>query len=171
MSGAEFQKRPGFLRLMNALRPRAPFQILIMAEESRLGRESIEVAYALKQFSQASVRVFLYLEDRERTIDSPTEKLLMSVAAFADEMERERARQRTADGRPADLGRIVRVGDVAVAVGLGEPVHVADLAHAEIHHHLHRRRRADGGAGAERREIAPRAVRMLGEGEIGRAHV
>jgi site-specific DNA recombinase len=50
ISGAEFTKRPGFLRLMNALRPRAPFQVLIMAEESRLGRESIEVAYALKQF-------------------------------------------------------------------------------------------------------------------------
>jgi site-specific DNA recombinase len=108
ISGAEF-KRPGFLRLMNALRPRAPFQVLIMAEESRLGRESIEVAYALKQFSQAGVRVFLYLEDRERTIESPTEKLLMSVAAFADEMERERARQRTADAmlRKARAGHVV----------------------------------------------------------------
>ena len=109
ISGAEFTKRPGFLRLMNALRPRAAFQVLIMAEESRLGRESIEVAYALKQFSQAGVRVFLYLEDRERTIDSPTEKLLMSVAAFADEMERERAQQRTADAmlRKARAGHVV----------------------------------------------------------------
>src|SRR5262247_1330610 len=95
ISGAEFVKRPGFLRLMNALKPRPPFQALIMSEESRLGRESIEVAYALKQLSQAGVRVWLYLEDRERTLDSPTEKLLMSVAAFADELERERARQRT----------------------------------------------------------------------------
>ena len=34
---------------------------------------------------------------RERTIDSPTEKLLMSVAGFADELEREKARQRTRD--------------------------------------------------------------------------
>ena len=34
---------------MNALKPRAPFQVLMMAEESRLGRESIETAYALKQ--------------------------------------------------------------------------------------------------------------------------
>jgi DNA invertase Pin-like site-specific DNA recombinase len=74
ISGAEFQKRPGFLRLMNALRPRAPFQVLIMSEESRLGRESIEVAYALKQLAQAGVQVWLYLEDRERTIDSPIEQ-------------------------------------------------------------------------------------------------
>jgi DNA invertase Pin-like site-specific DNA recombinase len=56
---------------MNALKPRAPFQVLIVSEESRLGRESIEVAYALKQLSQAGVRVWLFLENRERTLDSP----------------------------------------------------------------------------------------------------
>jgi len=41
ISGAEFANRPGFLRLMNALKPRPPFQVLIMSEESRLGREAI----------------------------------------------------------------------------------------------------------------------------------
>ena len=37
ISGAEFANRPGFLRLMNTLKPRAPFQVLVMSEESRLG--------------------------------------------------------------------------------------------------------------------------------------
>jgi DNA invertase Pin-like site-specific DNA recombinase len=60
ISGAEFLKRPGFLRLMNALKPRPPFQALIMSEESRLGREQIETAYALKQITDAGVRVFFY---------------------------------------------------------------------------------------------------------------
>ena len=41
--------------------------------------------------------MFFYLEDRERTFDSPTDKLLMSVTAFADELEREKARQRVTD--------------------------------------------------------------------------
>src|SRR6266849_246375 len=68
ISGAEFSKRPGFLRLMNALKPRPPFQALIMSEESRLGREAIETAWALKQIITAGVRVFYYLEDRERTL-------------------------------------------------------------------------------------------------------
>ena len=36
-------------RLLNALKPRPPFQVLVMSEESRLGREQIETAYALKQ--------------------------------------------------------------------------------------------------------------------------
>ena len=97
ISGAEFTKRPGFLRLMNALKPNPPFQILIMSEESRLGREAIETAYALKQLVTAGVRVFFYLEDRERTLDTPTDKIMLSLTAFADELEREKARQRTYD--------------------------------------------------------------------------
>src|SRR3989442_8976708 len=51
ISGAEFATRPGYLRLMNALTRRAPFQALVMSEVSRLGREQIETAYALKQLS------------------------------------------------------------------------------------------------------------------------
>lgn len=39
ISGAEFANRPGFLRLMNSLKPRAPFQTLVMSGESRLGME------------------------------------------------------------------------------------------------------------------------------------
>src|SRR5262249_52563828 len=57
----------------------------------------IETAYALKRLIAAGVRVFFYLEDRERTLDSPTDKVLLSLTAFADELEREKARQRVTD--------------------------------------------------------------------------
>jgi site-specific DNA recombinase len=108
ISGAEFQRRPDFLRLMNALKPRAAFQVLVMMDEDRLGREQIETAWALKQLIVAGVRVFSYLTDRERTLDSPTEKLMLSVTAFADEMEREKARMRTHDAhhRKAEAGHV-----------------------------------------------------------------
>jgi DNA invertase Pin-like site-specific DNA recombinase len=108
ISGAEFLNRPGFLRLMNSLKPRPSFQVLVMSEESRLGREAIETAYALKQLVQAGVRVFFYLEDRERTLDSPTDKIMLSLTAFADELEREKARQRTYDAmsRKAKAGHV-----------------------------------------------------------------
>ena len=108
ISGAEFVKRPGFIRLMNALKPRPAFQILIMSEESRLGRESIETSYALKQIMDAGVRVFFYLEDRERTLDNAMDKVMLSLANFASEMERERAKQRTADAmlRKAKAGHV-----------------------------------------------------------------
>ena len=108
ISGAEFANRPGFLRLMTSVKPRAPFQVLVMSEESRLGREAIETAYALKQLVTAGVRVFFYLEDRERTLDSPTDKIMLSLTAFADELEREKARQRTYDAmlRKAKAGHV-----------------------------------------------------------------
>ena len=93
---------------MNALKPKPSFQVLIMSEESRLGREAIETAYALKQLVTAGVRVFFYLEDRERTLDSPTDKIMLSLTAFADELEREKARQRTYDAmsRKAKAGHV-----------------------------------------------------------------
>ncbi len=108
ISGAEFVKRPGFLRLMNALKPKPAFQALIMSEEARLGREQIETAYALKQLVTAGVRVFFYLEDRERVLESPTDKIMLSLTTFADELEREKARQRTYDAmfRKAKAGHV-----------------------------------------------------------------
>lgn len=97
VSGAEFANRPAFVRMMNALTPRPPFQRLVVMDESRLGREQVETSYALKQLVQAGVEVWCYLENRQRTLDSPTDKIMLSLAAFADELEREKARQRTAD--------------------------------------------------------------------------
>ncbi len=108
ISGAEFATRPGFIRLMNALKPRPDFQVLVMSEESRLGRAAIETAYALKQIVTSGVRVFFYLEDRERTLESPTDTILLSLTTFADELEREKARQRTYDA----LQRKARAGHV-----------------------------------------------------------
>lgn len=108
ISGAEFSNRPGFVRLMSALKPRPAFDVLVMSEESRLGREAIETAYALKQLITAGVRVFFYLEDRERTLDGPMDKMMLSLTAFADELEREKARQRTYDAlsRKASAGHV-----------------------------------------------------------------
>ena len=41
--------------------------------------------------------VFFYLEDRERTLNSPTDKIMLSLTSYADELEREKARQRPYD--------------------------------------------------------------------------
>jgi DNA invertase Pin-like site-specific DNA recombinase len=132
VSGAEFTNRPGFVRLMAVLKPRPPFQVLTMSEESRLGREAIETAYSLKQLITAGVRVFFYLEDRERTFDSPTDKLLLSVTAFADELEREKARQRTYDAMQRKAraghvtgGRVFGYENVEVVGADGKRSHVA----------------------------------------------
>src|SRR5436309_2530940 len=138
ISGAEFIKRPGFIRLMNALAPRPPFQALVMSEESRLGREQIETAYALKLITDAGVRVFFYLEDRERTLDNAMDKVMLSLTNFASEVERERARQRTYDAmvRKARAGyvtgnRTFGYDNVVVTSPEGQRLHVARRVNAD----------------------------------------
>ena len=108
ISGAEFAKRPGFIRLMNALKPRPSFQVLIMSEESRLGREQIKTAYALQQLTDAGVQVWFYLSDQERKLDSAMDKIMGSLTGFASEIEREKAQQRTYDTmlRKAKAGHV-----------------------------------------------------------------
>jgi site-specific DNA recombinase len=108
ISGAEFATRPAFLRLMTILKPRAPFQMLIMSEVSRLGREQIETAWALKQLSVAGVRCFAYLDGRELLMGSATDKFLLGAVTFAADLEREKARQRTYDAllRKAKAGHV-----------------------------------------------------------------
>ena len=108
ISGAEFEKRPGFIRLMNALKPKPAFQVLIMSEESRLGREQIQTAYALQQLTTSGVRVWFYLTDQERKLDTATDKIMSALSGFASEIEREKAQQRTYDTmvRKAKAGHV-----------------------------------------------------------------
>jgi site-specific DNA recombinase len=62
-----------------------------------LGREAIETGYVLKQILDAGVRVFYYLDDHERVLDTAMDKVMLTLVNFASEVEREKARQRTYD--------------------------------------------------------------------------
>src|SRR5262245_37603253 len=77
ISGVEFARRPGFVRMMGAVgrRPR-PFDVLILSEESRLGREQVETAYAWKKIITAGIRVFFYLDDTEKKFSTPMDKVI-----------------------------------------------------------------------------------------------
>jgi site-specific DNA recombinase len=125
VSGADFVRREGFLRLMNALKPRPPFQVLVMMEQSRLGRSLDEVPYAIRQIAGAGVRIYCYLTDTEAKSETLVDRFQPSVMAFVDDMHREQSRQRTRDAlrRHAERGYVagglvygyrnveVRVGD------------------------------------------------------------
>jgi DNA invertase Pin-like site-specific DNA recombinase len=92
ISGAEFSdRRPGLERLLGQLKPRPPFQVVIVSEDSRLGRESIEVSSLLKQLSVAGVVVYRYLDDKAVRLDTPTDKMMVALRGFTDESERTRA--------------------------------------------------------------------------------
>ena len=109
ISGAIFgDGRPGLMRLLNALKPRPSFDVLIMSEESRLGREIHQTGHLFGEIFRAGVRVFFYLDDRERKLDTAVDKMMLSLTTFSAELEREKARQRTRDAmlRKAKAGHV-----------------------------------------------------------------
>src|SRR5258705_10140957 len=75
ISGAEFKKRPGLKSLLAAIEAKPPFQVLLVTEVSRLGREQIETAYAVKQIVDADVRVFSVFDNKEVTLGTAVESL------------------------------------------------------------------------------------------------
>jgi hypothetical protein len=107
-----------------------------MSEESRLGRESIEVSYALKTLVQAGVRVWLYLEERERTLDSPTDKIMLSLTAFADELEREKASVQ--DAGVWKTNTTYREGDIVTHRGNGWICHETHVSGNDVSHNCFR---------------------------------
>src|SRR5215471_552910 len=107
LSGATFD-RPELTRLLATLQPCPPFNALVIADLDRIGREAWETGYILKRLLTANIRIFAYQSDQEIVADSPTAKLLLNVQNFAGEVEREKARQRTADAmlRKAKAGHV-----------------------------------------------------------------
>ena len=142
ISGAEFLKRPGFLRMMNALKPRPPFQVLVMSEESRLGREADRDGVRAEAVDLGwRPRVFAISSDVERTLDSPIEKAMLALQTMADEMERAKGSQRTYDA----FVRKARAGHVTGGRVFGyENVRVE--GHVERPHHRGTRPRSCAGS-------------------------
>jgi hypothetical protein len=123
---------------------------------------AIETAYALKQLVQAGVRVSFYLEDRERTLDSPTDKVMLSLQTFADELEREKARQRVTDA----MVRKARAGYVTGGRCFGYTnveIRTADGRRSHVE------REIEEGAATIVREIFARCAAGQGVKQIARA--
>ncbi len=109
ISGAIFgDGRPGLMRLLNSLSPRPAFDVLVMSEESRLGREMHQTAHVFGQIIRAGVEIWFYLDGRQRKLDTALDKMMLSLNTFAAELEREKARQRTRDAmvRKAKAGHV-----------------------------------------------------------------
>jgi site-specific DNA recombinase len=112
VSGAEFERRPELVRLLKALKPKPPFQVLLINDRDRLGREQIETSYVLKLLIRAGVRVFETkgTDGREISFGSSTDKMLMTVENLTAEIEREKNRERT-------YGALVRKAKRGLVVG------------------------------------------------------
>ncbi len=109
ISGAIFDDgRPGLARLLNALKPRPAFDVIILSEVSRIGREQTQTGHVFGLIHRAGVQVFSYLDDRQILLETAIDKVMLNLTAFAAEIEREKARQRTRDAmlRKARAGHV-----------------------------------------------------------------
>src|SRR5262245_24918648 len=95
ISGA-IENRPGVVALRDALaeRPR-PFDVLICADASRLGREALSTGYLLKKITEAGVRVVYYESGREPDLKTALGKFVAGVDNFAAEQYREAVAEKT----------------------------------------------------------------------------
>ncbi len=94
ISGAEYQNRPGFLRLMNNLKH---FDALVMSESSRLGRDMMRNATAIVEIIESGPRIFYYLTGEEEKADTPEQRIMVTLRSYASEVERQKASQRSRD--------------------------------------------------------------------------
>jgi DNA invertase Pin-like site-specific DNA recombinase len=95
-TGACYENRPAFTRLIAALTPRPTFQALIVTHMDRIGREQLEIGYRLKQLLVADVKI--YAEGAPVPMETVTDIFVNSaVKGFAGAAQRERAQKLTYD--------------------------------------------------------------------------
>ncbi len=97
ISGAEFAKRPAFMRLIGALDPRAPFRVLVVSEQKSLGRESYETGRYIKELAEAGVEIFEYVHGKSLTPKNAMDKIVGALLGFTDEKDIEDSSERVTE--------------------------------------------------------------------------
>src|SRR2546426_6022534 len=108
VSGAEWKHRPGFNALLAVLEPRPPFDVLVVSELSRIGRDTVRTPAAVLQLEEAGVEIRSYLSDAPITLADESGEIHTIFNSLAASFERRRARQRTYDAlrRRAEVGAV-----------------------------------------------------------------
>jgi site-specific DNA recombinase len=118
ISGGIFdpKKRPGLAALLRAAhqKPRA-FGVLVIMNQSRIGRRSHYVAKTVHELHDLGVRIFQHQTTQEIKFDTATERFLIDVHGFTDESYREACQTTTRETLKVKFGR----GDVVGGIVFG----------------------------------------------------
>jgi site-specific DNA recombinase len=114
VSGAEWgPRRRGLNRLLAAVaNGHPPFEVLIVSELSRLGRDTVRVPYTIQQIEDGGVAIHGYLSGQRITVDTEVGEMQTMLHSLAASYERRRAKQRSHDA----LLQRARAGHVANGV-------------------------------------------------------
>jgi DNA invertase Pin-like site-specific DNA recombinase len=97
ISGAEFRTRAGLNRLLETVKGTHKLNVLIVSEQSRLGRDTIRTLALIQALTDADVRIFSYLEDKEISVDDEMAEVEQFMRSWAGASERRKASQRVRD--------------------------------------------------------------------------
>lgn len=100
ISGAEFKRRPGLARLLTTIETK-PFDVLIVSEQSRLGRDTIRTLALIRDLQDAELRIFAYLDGEEITVEGAMREVKSFMASYANSEERKATSQRVRDQKRA----------------------------------------------------------------------
>jgi DNA invertase Pin-like site-specific DNA recombinase len=94
VSRAEFKKRPGLIRLLNASRD-GLFAHVVTRDETRLGGDVNRTGLVIQDLADAGVQLVYYFTDEVVSVEGAVDKFLVAARNFASELEREKISQRT----------------------------------------------------------------------------
>jgi len=169
VSGAEFKRRPGLNGLLEALTaPRPPFQVLVVSEQSRLGRDTIRTLALIQTIQDSGVRVYSSLDDREITVADEMGEVEGFMKSWASSQERRKASQRTRDALKLRVERGQPVGGTLYGYTKG----VINRVEADIVKRIFKRRAEGAGYFKIARELerdgirSPRSVKGWNQSQI-----
>jgi site-specific DNA recombinase len=91
ISGAEFLGRPGLQKLLAALKAKpVPFKVLIVSEQSRLGRETLDTLLVIRALEQAGVAVWSAISGRQITMADDNGEIMAFLDSWRDTGERKK---------------------------------------------------------------------------------
>lgn len=119
ISRAEFVRRKGLIAMLADAEASSPakrrgkreraWNVVVCRDSSRLGGDMLRTTRLMQDLRDAECSVVYYISDELVQIDTTTDRLLMTVRTFADELEREKTACRTSEG----LNERVRDGRAA----------------------------------------------------------
>lgn len=118
ISRAEFVRRRGLTAMLVDAESTAPskrrkkpreWSVVVCSESSRLGGDMQRTPLILQTLIDAGCSVVYHRTDELVRIDTSTDRLLLTVRAYTDELEREKTSERTVEA----LGTLVRNGKAA----------------------------------------------------------
>ncbi len=96
VSGANFDHRPGLVRLLEGARQKPrPYDIVVVAAIDRIGREQVATSSVLKQLTRAGIQVWTFQDGQRVKFDRPIDKFMVGVKGFGAEEYRDAVRDKT----------------------------------------------------------------------------